>query len=149
MTDRVMVSPVLFFLLFLKRWIYRVDYTRVNEFGQSGDDEVFPTMDLATKSTDSLEEEDSRKLYILLNKLDRFARTRDPSTPSTPSIGTPSSMIKKPNTKANWQKLRAAAMFVGRSNAQALREKKFDEDLEVLLAKLERKIQTKGAKKRK
>ena len=134
----------------MKRWIYRVDYTRVNEFGQSGDDDDQPKMDLTTKSTDSLEEEDSRKLYILLNKLDRFARTRSsPNPPSMSPINTPSSMNKQPNTKANWQKLRAAAMFVGKSNVQALREKKFDEDLEAVLAKLEKRIQTKGTKKRK
>ena len=133
----------------LKRWIYRVDYTRVNEFGQSGDDEDQPRIDLTTKSTDSLEEEDSKKLYILLNKLDRFARIRDPHPPSTPLNTTPSSTIKKPNTKANWQKLRAAAMFVGKNNVQALREKKFDDDLEGLLLKLEKRIQSKGMKKRK
>lgn len=33
---------VVFFIYLYQRWIYRVDLTRVNEFGVSGEDQVSP-----------------------------------------------------------------------------------------------------------
>jgi hypothetical protein len=33
-------DDVIFFVYIYQRWAYKVDYTRVNEFGQGGDDEA-------------------------------------------------------------------------------------------------------------
>ncbi|AEO62835.1 uncharacterized protein THITE_2107530 [Thermothielavioides terrestris NRRL 8126] len=33
-------DDIIFFIYLYQRWVYKVDYTRVNEFGQSGEDEV-------------------------------------------------------------------------------------------------------------
>lgn len=32
-------DDVIFFIYLYQRWAYKIDYTRVNEFGQGGDDE--------------------------------------------------------------------------------------------------------------
>jgi hypothetical protein len=32
-------DDIIFFIYLYQRWAYKVDYTRVNEFGQGGDDE--------------------------------------------------------------------------------------------------------------
>ena len=40
-------DDVIFFIYLYQRWAYRIDYTRVNEFGQGGDDD-----ELADKKED-------------------------------------------------------------------------------------------------
>jgi len=32
-------DDIIFFIYLYQRWAYKIDYTRVNEFGQGGDDE--------------------------------------------------------------------------------------------------------------
>lgn len=45
-------DDVIYFIALYQAWIYRVDYRRVNEFGQGGDDEV----EVDDKTKEALEE---------------------------------------------------------------------------------------------
>ncbi|KAJ9657350.1 hypothetical protein H2198_004361 [Neophaeococcomyces mojaviensis] len=45
-------DDVIFFIWLYQKWIYRVDFTRVNEFGQGGDDEDEPLKDGEKKETE-------------------------------------------------------------------------------------------------
>jgi hypothetical protein len=53
-------DDVIFFIYLYQRWQYRVDYTRVNEFGQGGED---AEEDEAEKKK-KLEEEEAKKLLV-------------------------------------------------------------------------------------
>ncbi|PHH55982.1 Cleft lip and palate transmembrane protein 1 -like protein [Ceratocystis fimbriata CBS 114723] len=55
-------DDVIFFIYLYQRWAYRVDYTRVNEFGQGGDDENDePTATATEKKDGPAEIEDKSK----------------------------------------------------------------------------------------
>lgn len=52
-------DDIIYFIALYQAWIYRVDYRRVNEFGQGGgDDEVAVVDDKTKEKLDELKEED-------------------------------------------------------------------------------------------
>lgn len=51
-------DDIIYFIALYQAWIYRVDYRRVNEFGQGGDDEVVVD-DKTKEKIDELKEEEA------------------------------------------------------------------------------------------
>jgi len=156
-------DDLVFFVYLYQRWVYRVDYSRVNEFGQSGDDDAEVRV-TRLDSGDSIEDVHVERIRALLGKLDRFSRankaggpTRDSPTGHSSSnatagagagagTGTPARRL---SSQQRWGQLRAAAFMLGQQRLTEARERKFDDDLGALLGKLERSVSSSGAKQKK
>ncbi|ORY71169.1 cleft lip and palate transmembrane protein 1 [Pseudomassariella vexata] len=55
-------DDIIFFIYLYQRWAYKVDYTRVNEFGQGGDDEPAEELKVEPKSLPKLDAETVKKI---------------------------------------------------------------------------------------
>ncbi|KAG6002351.1 hypothetical protein E4U54_000894 [Claviceps lovelessii] len=54
-------DDVIFFVYLYQRWAYRTDYTRINEFGQGGDDdEPVPSSEEKKKTVDAIEDKEAK-----------------------------------------------------------------------------------------
>jgi hypothetical protein len=51
-------DDIIFFIYLYQRWVYKVDYTRVNEFGQGGGDEIEGEEEKKKKKRTKREEKD-------------------------------------------------------------------------------------------
>lgn len=54
-------DDVVFVILLIQRWKYRVDYSRVNEFGQVGEDDVAALKEGEAKGDGEEKDMDSKK----------------------------------------------------------------------------------------
>ncbi|KAL5604090.1 uncharacterized protein BROUX77_004276 [Berkeleyomyces rouxiae] len=64
-------DDVIFFIYLYQRWAYRVDYSRVNEFGQGGDDEDQSEPTLTTEKKDARETEDKADSVVKASGADK------------------------------------------------------------------------------
>jgi hypothetical protein len=155
-------DDLVFFVFLYQRWVYRVDYSRVNEFGQSGDDDAEVRV-MRLDSSDSIEDAHVERIRALLGKLDRFSRAKagGPARDSPTGHGSSNSNAqagagagtgtpaRRLSSQQRWGQLRAAAFMLGQQRLTEARERKFDDDLGALLGKLERSVSSSGAKQKK
>ncbi|KAH7362998.1 cleft lip and palate transmembrane protein 1 [Plectosphaerella cucumerina] len=61
-------DDIIFFIYIYQRWAYRIDYTRVNEFGQGGDDDEVVEADKAQAKELLDEDPQAQKIEAVVNK---------------------------------------------------------------------------------